>query len=78
MTHPQPHTFVGTRGDTVVTLRVYDIYQAVLQGVMDACGAESVEQINLEGVDEIAIAQNTCVAVEKVVGIFPNIPRSND
>ena len=70
---PQPHTFVGERGDTAVSVKLRDVYFAVLEGLRLASGADSIDQINLEGVDEIAIAQNTCVAIEQVVGIYPNI-----
>lgn len=69
----QPHTFPGERGDTVVEVKMRDVYFAVLEGIRRACGADTVDAIDLEGVDEIAIAQNACCAVEEVVGIFPNI-----
>jgi len=71
----QAHTFVGERGDTTVSVKLRDVYFAVLEGLRLASGADTVDQIDLEGVDEIAVAQNTCVAIEQVVGIYPNVRR---
>lgn len=72
----QPHTFTGERGEAIVAVRVGAIYDAVLEGIRRAAGSpESVEQVDLEGVDVVAIAQNTCVAVEELVGTYPNTRR---
>lgn len=70
----QPHTFTGQRGEHVVTgLTMGQIYNVVREGTRRACGADSLEQIDLEGVDDVAIAQNTCCALEEQLGIYPNI-----
>lgn len=73
LTRAQPHTFTGQRGEAIVAVRVGAIYDAVQEGIRRASGADSFEQVDLEGVDPVAIAQNTCVVIEELVGTYPNI-----
>ena len=71
----QPHTFTGDRGkyQDMISLRM--IYDAVQEGIRLSCGADSFDQVDLEGVDPIAISQNTCCEIERQLGIYPNIPK---
>lgn len=84
--HPQPHTFVGKRGETVInpgeraadapTLRYRDVYDAVLVGYNRARGMEDQEDPyygDNHDIDPVALAQNVCVRLEELAGIFPNI-----
>lgn len=82
---PQAHTFVGKRGETIInpgeraadapTLRYRDVYDAVLVGYNRARGAnDNADPYSGEdSIDPVALAQNVCVRLEELAGIFPNI-----
>jgi hypothetical protein len=74
---PQDHTFPGKRGDTLVEGVTYrDVYEAVQVGINRAAGESDdndVFNINMDDLDPVAIAQNTCVNVEQRQGIYPNV-----
>jgi hypothetical protein len=53
--------FNGRRGDAVISIKVGDIFSAVLEGIRLAGGSP----------DDVAIAQNTCCEVEKRANIHP-------
>lgn len=77
----QPHTFDGERGKTEVKkLTFRDLKDCLIRAFYDSSGLppheypKDVYQLPLEAMDPIAICQNLCVEVEKVMGIYPNIP----
>lgn len=50
-------------------------YDQALKGQMaDLCGND-VYKLNWDKIDPMAVAQNLTCEVEKIMGIFPNIPR---
>lgn len=71
----QPHTFLGERGDVFVEIRMRDIYGAVMAASATATGANSIADANLGDATPTSMAQNTCVAVEQKLGIYPNIKK---
>jgi hypothetical protein len=78
----QPQTFIGERGATILNKRkpvvtYKDVYNAFLVGVNRAAGIHDDTDpyvANLEDIDIIAAAQNMCCVLEKIEGIYPNIP----
>jgi hypothetical protein len=69
----QPQTFHGERGKQPVSgVTMNDLYRIVRDRVEDACRAVEEGQT----VDFEAYAQEFCVEVEKLMGIFPNLPPS--
>lgn len=67
----QPHTFCGVRGSTVIErVRVRDIGDAVATIIHRY---EERTHTNLD-MDTEAAAQEVCLLVEKMMGIYPNLP----
>lgn len=76
----QPHTSKGTRGMTEVKgLTMRDITDCFRIALWEACGspqdAVSIYDLDLSDVDPVAIEQNLTCNIEKMMGIFPNVPR---
>lgn len=61
----QPHTFLGVRGLTMVSLSVRDLYK-----IARACIERMGDRPDID-----AVCQNICVDIEKKMGIFPNVPK---
>lgn len=75
----QPHTDQGDRGMTGVKgLTMRDIADCLRVALFKSCGspqnATSVYDLNIGECDPIAIEQNLTCNIEKMMGIFPNIP----
>ena len=70
-----PHTFSGSRGDYFLHgIRLSDIFQAVSIALKRSSRDEA--EFNSLPIDPEAVAQNLCVEVEKLMGIYPNIDLS--
>lgn len=85
----QPHTDQGERGKTMVQgLTMRDVMDCFVMGYLEATKdmAQKVKEGNWryndifkskdEGVDPLAAGQNMMCHVEKMMGIFPNLPSS--
>lgn len=85
----QPHTTEGIRGAKIVEgLTMRDIRDCYVKGALRASGddellnlaenndwlQDDIYRIDWSQVDPIAVAQNMGVEIEKMMGIFPNIP----
>lgn len=78
----QPHTGQGERGKTlVVGLAMRDISDCIVRGFLDAAGIErglpihdDIYTIDLPDLDPGAVIQNALCHVEKMMGIYPNVP----
>lgn len=85
----QPHTDNGIRGKQIVTgLTMRDILDCFVAGLLDCCGGDQPElyaqadkplhdlmyQVDLVKIDPGAWGQNMTCRIEKMMGIFPNIP----
>lgn len=78
----QPHTDSGERGKTLVTgLTMRDVADCVIRGLLAAgeCKKKSpiwddVYTINTKDMDPIAVIQVTTCEIEKMMGIYPNVP----
>ena len=85
----QPHTNSGERGETLVTdLTMRDIGDCFAQGLLDCCGVDQPDlyeradralnhdmyEVDLSQIDPGAWLQNTLCRVEKMMGIYPNVP----
>ena len=85
----QPHTDSGERGKTIVEgLTMRDIVDCYVRGYLYSCpdGYDRAESgkwtwNSLHEVEDIpdpmAVAQNMSVEIEKMMGIFPNVPPVN-
>ena len=84
----QKHTFPGARGDTPLSVRKFprgplkyrDVYEAVKIAFNRSAGQEDesdVYDINLHGIDPVAVAQNACVVLEERSGIYPNMDQAD-
>ena len=78
----QPHTDCGERGKTLVEgLTMRDISDCIVKGFLDAGGIETDNPIRDDvykldcDFDPGAVIQNSLCHVEKMMGIFPNIPK---
>ena len=80
----QPHTDQGERGKTLIEgLTMRDVADCILLGFLDASGGipenpdrnSLYSQPGIDGVDPGAVIQNAVCHVEKMMGIFPNIPK---
>lgn len=87
----QPHTSYGKRGETEIKgITFRDLADAYIKGVLLSTSNsklyESVEKgtwkrndiykIDWDDIDPGAIQQNMHCEVEKMMGIFPNLPKS--
>lgn len=79
----QPHTGQGIRGKTIVHgLTMRDISDCMVRGFLDAAGIErecpihdDIYTITLPDLDPGAVIKNALCHVEKMMGIYPNIPK---
>lgn len=77
----QPHTDKGERGKTIVSgLTMRDVADCIVLGFLDAGGIyrerpiwDDVYSIE-EELDYIAVVQNALCHIEKMMGIYPNVP----
>ena len=73
----QPHTDYGERGKTEVKgIKFSDMYQAVSVAIKESCVDR--EEFHSLPIDPEAVAQNLTCNVEKLMGIFPNVPSLSD
>lgn len=85
----QPHTDFGERGETEVTgLTMRDISDCIAMGMLESSLSSALYDTVLHGtwvyndlyaidlarIDPVAVIQNAMCNVEKMMGIFPNIP----
>lgn len=83
--HGQSHTFTGERGKQLVfgenTMR--DIYDVILLAIANAAQCDipsykltmgDIGELDLANIDPVAVAQNVCCHIEKLMGIYPNVP----
>lgn len=78
----QSHTDLGVRGKTLVEgLTMRDVRDCMVEGMFLASGLsreewpDNVYELPWDHMDPIACVQNAMCMVEKMMGIFPNIPR---
>lgn len=79
----QVHTDNGIRGKTLIEgLTMRDIVDCIVLGLLDVGGIEKehpvhddIYSIDLQEIDPGAMIQNTMCHVEKMMGIFPNVPK---
>ena len=81
----QPHTDHGERGKTLVDgLTMRDVMDCFVMGVLAADGrSDEVDAgvwrygdvYNVGDIDLIAAAQNMSCYIEKMMGIYPNVPK---
>lgn len=70
----QPHTSYGERGRTEVKgIKFSDLYQAVSVAIKQSCMDKA--EFDALRIDPEAVAQNLSCEVERLMGIFPNIPK---
>jgi hypothetical protein len=85
----QPHTDFGIRGMTEVSgLTFRDVMDCFVSGLLDCCGEDQPElyeqadkplfeylyKVNFEHIDPGAWWQNVACRMEKMMGIYPNVP----
>lgn len=84
----QLHTATGERGKQLVEgLTIRDIYDCIVKAFLDASGNETLFEKGRDGeydendvykvpedIDPIAVVQNACCNIERLMGIFPNVP----
>lgn len=83
----QPHTDQGERGKTPVSgLTIRDVCDCIVMGMLESSPNEAVRDTVLNGtwmykdvyaigdIDPIAAVQNAACNIEKMMGIFPNVP----
>jgi hypothetical protein len=86
----QPHTDCGVRGKTLVAgLTMRDIADCIVRGFWNASSDQrpldeperenlihdDIYQIDLSKIDPGAVIQCTLCEVEKMMGIYPNVPK---
>ena len=79
----QEHTDSGERGkEEVKGLTMRDIADCIVMGLLAVGGVkrecpiwDDVYGLELDDIDPIAVVQNAMCNVEKMMGIFPNIPK---
>ena len=87
----QPHTDDGERGKTIVAgLTMRDVQDCFVMGFLHASEFQRAEKgiserknpvrddlysIDLEQIDPVAAIQCAMVEIEKMMGIFPNVPK---
>lgn len=82
----QDHTDMGTRGKTLVDgLTMRDVVDCMVRGFLNSTGEpplnkhpvhDDIYKLDLADLDPGAIIQNTVCEIEKMMGIFPNLPGS--
>ena len=78
----QPHTSGGKRGKQIVSgLTMRDIADCMVLGFLDAAGIQrgnpirdDIYSIDLDDLDPGAVIQNATCHIEKMMGIYPNVP----
>ena len=78
----QPHTHQGQRGETLVEgLTMRDITDCIVMGCMDAAGVDreifiqdDLYSLDWDDIDPVAVIQNAVCRIEKMMGIYPNVP----
>jgi len=80
----QPHTDQGKRGKTfIVGLRMRDVCDCFVKGWLDATMRGHLIEANAcdyrdvysgEDPDPLAVMQNMMCHIEKMMGIYPNVP----
>ena len=69
----QIHTDYGERGRQIISgIKHSDLYQAVSVAIKESCKDEA--EFEKIPIDVEAVAQNLSCLVEKMMGIFPNVP----
>jgi hypothetical protein len=79
----QPHTDQGERGKTLVAgLSMRDVSDCIVRGFLDAAGIErevpihdDIYNVELGEIDPGAVIQSAMCHVERMMGIFPNVPQ---
>lgn len=76
----QPHTDNGIRGmQQVQKITMRDICDCLRIAIWESCGspenAESIFDCDLSVCDPLALEQNLTCNIEKMMGIFPNVPK---
>ena len=79
----QPHTDQGERGQQIVRgLTMRDISDAIVLGFLDAGGVkrecpihDDIYRLDLNELDPGAIIQNALCHIERMMGIYPNVPK---
>ncbi len=86
----QPQTDFGVRGKTEVRgIRFRDLSDCAARAFVHACpecdlhgraedgtlNYNDLFDLNLADMDPLALIQNLCCEVEKMMGIYPNVPR---
>jgi len=80
----QPHTDAGERGKTLVEgLTMRDVKDCFVRGFLAASDllvselpvTDDLYGIDLNKIDPVAALQNTMCEVEKMMGIYPNVPQ---
>jgi len=83
----QAHTDDGERGKTLVEgLTMRDVADCIVRGFLDAGGIHRKNPIrddlytipDLDDLDPGAVIQNTTCWIERYMGIFPNLPRTEE
>jgi hypothetical protein len=75
----QPHTDQGERGKTEVKgLTMRDIADCFRVALWETCGSpddsESIYHLDLSDISPVAVEQNLTCNIEKMMGIYPNVP----
>ena len=85
----QPQTTFGERGKTIIEgLTFRDAMDCFVAGLLDCCGIEQPElyeiadkatsedmyDVDLSKIDPLAWWQNMACRIEKMMGIYPNVP----
>jgi len=78
----QSHTDQGERGkQQVIGLTMRDVADCMVLGFLDCAGinrkcpiCDDIYSIDLENIDPGAVIQCTMCHVEKMMGIYPNVP----
>ena len=78
----QPHTDRGKRGQEIVKgLTMRDVSDCIVRGFLDAAGHQSdfpihddMYKLDLNEVDPGTVIQNAMCHVERMMGIYPNVP----
>lgn len=82
----QPHTDQGERGKQIVEgLTMRDIADCIVKGFLD-CGDidrecpihDDIYTIDLNEIDPGALIQNAVCHIERMMGIFPNLPKPKE
>jgi hypothetical protein len=70
----QPHTDYGERGSSEVNgIKFSDLFQAVSVAIKESCTDE--QEFDELKIDPESVSQNVTCNVEKLMGIYPNVPQ---